>query len=241
MPRYTFLPAIVVVMVSLLPTRWAEAQVTGPSMPRSYAGKDSSSPSQIGSWWNGQVRSFKHRWYLPDSSRKVTPSSKKKVTSSSKKMTPRKQPAGHVNKQSAVRLVSFQSPIPTARPVNGPAPVRSAVAPSPSKPVDPTTAGLVPGYPQFHGSLYPSPRPDVPYQIGGTAITNQAFAPHEMLHPHSYRALYPPYYYKVRGGWMVTPWGVWSHDKWKLEGTEVKVKYRSRINFLTGFSPPVLR
>jgi hypothetical protein len=85
-------------------------------------------------------------------------------------------------------------------------------------------------YPETGASLYPSPVPGIPWQIGGTSIPNQAFHPHEMLYAHRYRAMYPPYYYKVNGGWMVTPFGVWSHEDWKLQGTTVDVKYRSSIS-----------
>lgn len=128
------------------------------------------------------------------------------------------------------RLVAQPAPIP---PRSAPAPKPIAIRP---------TMGVQPGYPQFQASLYPTPRPDIPYQIGGAVITNQAFSPHEMLYAHEYRAIYPPYYYKVSGSWMVTPWGVWSSDSWKLQGTEVRVKYRSRINpFTTGFWPRTRR
>jgi hypothetical protein len=68
---------------------------------------------------------------------------------------------------------------------------------------------------------------------GGSIITNQALAPHEMLYPHQYRAMYPPFYYKVVGHWVVTPMGVKQAEIWKLQGTEVKVKYNSRVSFLT--------
>lgn len=85
-------------------------------------------------------------------------------------------------------------------------------------------------YPQTGASLYPAPIPGIPQQIGGTVIYNQALQPHEMLYAHRYRAMYPPYYYKVNGGWMVTPFGVWSHEDWKLQGTMVDVKYKSRIS-----------
>lgn len=82
-------------------------------------------------------------------------------------------------------------------------------------------------YPQQNAPLYPSPQPNTPTYAGGTMITNQAFSPHEMLYPHTYRAMYGPFYYKVRGSWVVTPFGVRSHDRWELQGTEVTVKYRS--------------
>lgn len=96
-------------------------------------------------------------------------------------------------------------------------------------------------YPQLGASLYPAPRPGIPHQIGGTAIMNPAFHPHEYLYPHRYRALYPPYYYKVNGGWIVTPFGVWSHEDWHLKGTQVDVQYKSHISPFSGFHKPVIR
>ena len=96
-------------------------------------------------------------------------------------------------------------------------------------------------YPQTGAALYPAPIPGIPQQIGGTMIHNPAFHPHEMLYPHQYKAMYGPYYYKVNGGWMVTPFGVWSHEDWKLQGTTVDVKYKSHISPLTFFHPPIHR
>ena len=93
-------------------------------------------------------------------------------------------------------------------------------------------------YPQPGASLYPAPVPGIPTQIGGAAIMNQAFHPHEMLYPHEYHAMYPPYYYKVNGGFMVSPFGVWSHENRKLQGTQVDVKYNSHISPFTLWSPP---
>ena len=99
----------------------------------------------------------------------------------------------------------------------------------------------VPGYVYLNAPMYSSPRQDVPYQVGGAVITNQALAPHEMLYPHRYKAMYPPYYYQVRGHWKVTPFGVWQCEDWKLRGTVVKVNYKSRIGLSSGFVPPVVR
>jgi len=93
-------------------------------------------------------------------------------------------------------------------------------------------------YPQTGAALYPCPIPGIPQQIGGTAVVNPAFHPHEMLYPHEYHAMYPPYYYKVNGEFMVTPFGVWSQEKWKLQGTRVDVKYKSHISPFTLFHPP---
>lgn len=84
------------------------------------------------------------------------------------------------------------------------------------------------GYVQLGAPLYPSPRPNIPIWSGSTMITNQAFAPHEMLYPHTYRATYPPYYHKVKGCWVLTPFGIRSHERWELQGTQVQVKYRSQ-------------
>jgi hypothetical protein len=90
-------------------------------------------------------------------------------------------------------------------------------------------------------SLYPGPRPGIPHEIGGTAIVHQAFHPHEMLYAHRYKSMYGPYYYKVNGHWMVTPFGVWSKENWKLQGTTVDVKYKSHISPFAMFHRPVIR
>ena len=113
-----------------------------------------------------------------------------------------------------------------------------------------TPGGLPPGaamcmpapqrYPQMHAPMYPCPVPNVPAQVGGTVYTNQAFAPHEMLYKHQYKAMFPPFYYKVHGKWWWTPFGMESHDKWELQGTEVKVKYRTSYRPFSGFYPPYI-
>jgi hypothetical protein len=95
------------------------------------------------------------------------------------------------------------------------------------------------GYPFTNAPMYPTPLPNIPYQVGSTVLTNQALYPHEMLYAHTYRALYPPYYYEVSGAWKPMPWGVSNCEHWKLRGTLVTVKYHSSIGFLSGFSPPV--
>ena len=95
------------------------------------------------------------------------------------------------------------------------------------------------GYPILNAPLYPAPVQYTPPWTGGTIITNQALAPHEMLYPHKYHAMYGPFYYKVRGKWFVTPFGVHQHEKWKLEGTQVKVKYHPHHKLFSGFHPPV--
>ena len=94
---------------------------------------------------------------------------------------------------------------------------------------------MINAYPQTGAALYPSPVPNVPHQVGGAMITNQALHPHEMLYPHRYKAMYPPFYYVNKGHWCTTPWGVRSSDVWTLTGTKVDVKYRSKYSFLSGF------
>ena len=97
------------------------------------------------------------------------------------------------------------------------------------------------GYVQLGAPLYPCPRPNIPIWSGSTMITNQAFAPHEMLYPHTYRAMYPPYYHRVKGGWILTPFGIRSHERWELQGTQVQVKYRSQYPglFKGAWHPPL--
>ncbi|QDU12137.1 hypothetical protein [Gimesia aquarii] len=106
-----------------------------------------------------------------------------------------------------------------------------------------STAGMnvLPGYPQLGAPMYPSPKPGIPNYVGRTIITNQALAPQEMLYPHEYKAMYGPYYYNVKGGWMWTPFGMRSHERWKLEGTQVHVKYKSDFGFFPRFIPPLVR
>ncbi|MCA9050035.1 MAG: hypothetical protein KDA89_14965 [Planctomycetaceae bacterium] len=107
---------------------------------------------------------------------------------------------------------------------------------------DPSNYGVGEGAGPAGGpALYPAPKPGIPYQVGSTAIVNQALHPHEMLYPHHYKAMYGPYYYKVNGGWIVTPFGVWSKENWKLQGTTVDVKYKSHISPFAMFHPPVIR
>ena len=77
--------------------------------------------------------------------------------------------------------------------------------------------------------------------VGGTAIVHQALHPHEMLYAHRYKSMYGPYYYKVHGKWVVTPFGVWSKENWKLQGTTVDVKYKSHISPWAMFHRPVIR
>jgi len=139
---------------------------------------------------------------------------------------------------------TYQAPMPTSMTSAG----YYTPAPAPAGPAGPVYNGQAPMaiqsggmYPQTGAALYPAPIPGIAQQIGGTAVINPAFHHHEMLYPHQYKALYPPYYYKVNGGWMVTPFGVWSHEDWRLQGTQVDVKYKSHISPFTLFTPPYIR
>lgn len=144
----------------------------------------------------------------------------------------------------ATALVAFVASDSIAQVPNGPNGIRpvSGYAPQAAPGQLPPGAVVVMpaprGYPQMHAPMYPSPVPNVPTYVGGTTYTNQAFAPHEMLYPHEYKALYPPFYHKVSGKWWWTPFGMESHDKWELQGTMVKVKYRSDYRCFSGFCPP---
>lgn len=97
-----------------------------------------------------------------------------------------------------------------------------------------------PGYVRLGAPMYPSPVPNIPIWAGSTMITSPALAPHEMLYPHTYRAMYPPYYHRVKGGWLWTPFGIRSHEKWELQGTQVTVKYRSYVPWHVKMSAPAL-
>ena len=125
---------------------------------------------------------------------------------------------------------------PMANPAYSARPVSMAQSGPAPTPVDadqmngnqvPSVAPQQQGYVRLGAPMYPTPRPNIPIWTGSTVITNQAFAPQEMLYPHTYRAIYPPFYHRVKGGWIVTPFGVRSHEHWELQGTQVEVKYRS--------------
>lgn len=109
-----------------------------------------------------------------------------------------------------------------------------AVVPAPL----PQPAPNVLVYPRLNAPLYPSPVQYAPPWSGVSIVTNQALAPHEMLYPHKYRAMYAPFFYEVRGHWIVTPTGVKQGEIWKLKGTEVKVNYKSHHGLFTKFFFP---
>jgi len=117
----------------------------------------------------------------------------------------------------------------TAQPVSAGQPTAELPAPAPA---------VQPGYVYLGASMYPSPQPNIPIWTGSTFIPTPALAPHEMLYPHTYRALYPPYYHRVKGCYAWTPFGMKSHEKWELQGTMVQVKYRSHYPLFHEFHPP---
>jgi len=152
---------------------------------------------------------------------------------------------------SSARAQDFTPPalpdLTEARPISteGTAPVRpasmqppAAVVAAPGGAVVAPVA-VVPGctYPKLNAPLYPSPSQFNPAYTGGSIITNQALAPHEMLYPHKYHAMYGPFYYRVRGHWFMTPFGMRQHEQWELQGTEVIVKYRDHYAPFSGFHP----
>ena len=97
------------------------------------------------------------------------------------------------------------------------------------------------GYPKLDAPLYSSPVQYVPQQMGGAFITNQAFAPHEMLYPHKYKAIYGPFYYKVKGHYYITRKGVKVQEKWYLKGTEVEVEYKDHFSVFDNVSSRLFR
>lgn len=169
---------------------------------------------------------------------------------------PKPTPTAHLNQRKML------APMINARPAAS-APARTVsnqvtTAPIPDPTVNAAPMGHYPNGPIAHqgpvhsgpqmhggwagpGSLYPAPRPGIPHQLGGTVIPHQAFHPHEMLYAHRYKSLYGPYYYKVKGHWVVTPYGVISQENWQLKGTTVDVKYKSHISPFALFSRPSIR
>lgn len=144
-----------------------------------------------------------------------------------------------------------QGPTPVLAPVGSqPRPIArtAAVDPAPvpvtGQPL-PVPANFPPhqrgAYPYLHAPMYPTPQPNIPYQVGQTVITNQAFYPQEMLYRHEYDAMYAPFYYQVHGYWMLMPWGVVTVEDWELQGTEVEVEYRPHIPLRSMFVRPYLR
>lgn len=130
-----------------------------------------------------------------------------------------------------IQTQAIQTQAVATLPGHGELPVGAVPVPAYMPPVQPQ-------YPYLNAPLYPYPQPNVPVQVGSSLITNQAFYPQEMLYPHDYESMYPPYYYRAKGWWVATPFGTRSDERWELLGTKVKVKYRSAIPFWTGFHAP---
>lgn len=139
-----------------------------------------------------------------------------------------------------------QEGYPSARYIGPTRPVSDErVAPTPMNAAPAQAQGYYvapsqPGYVQLGAPLYPSPRPNIPVEVGSTFITSQALAPHEMLYPHTYRSMHGPYYHRVTGRYMWTPFGMRTHENWQLQGTMVTVKYRSSQPFLKRMAAPTI-
>ncbi|MCA9055992.1 MAG: hypothetical protein KDA75_19300 [Planctomycetaceae bacterium] len=140
------------------------------------------------------------------------------------------------HQNSGIQLVSHaESPAPQLTDI----PASAWASPVPAGPAGAQAPHPGPNvYPRLNAPLYPCPVQYTPQWNGGAFITNQAFAPHEMTYPHRYHAMYPPFYHKVEGKWILTPFGMRQHEDWKLEGTEVMVNYRSRFKLFSGYHPP---
>ena len=104
--------------------------------------------------------------------------------------------------------------------------------------------GMPPVYPELDASLYPCPRPDIPAEVGGTVITNPAMYPHEMLYPHTYKTIYPPFYYKYKRQFGLYPCNLlyfrnpFVRKVPVIRGTEVTVEYRGYISPSALYFPP---
>lgn len=143
----------------------------------------------------------------------------------------------------AAPAAQAQSAAPNVLPSFGPQVSDQAIQPAQyAAPAAAAPQGAVQqyGYVKLNAPMYPSPRPNIPIWTGSTVITNQALAPHEMLYPHTYRAMYPPFYHRVKGKYFWTPFGMRTHESWQLQGTMVEVKYRSKWPKFGGPHKPVI-
>ena len=141
-----------------------------------------------------------------------------------------------------IRNAPYPASPPHYHPGYGPIP---RVSPYPGVVVGNNNPAPSPCYPNLDASMYPCPQPNIPAYTGGTTITNSAFSPHEMLYPHRYRALYPPFYYKVKyknAWWCPLPipglTATRTVQKVELMGTQVDVKYHGQISPFCNFFPP---
>ena len=197
--------------------------LTSIAFPTSQADEPSPRRSSFTGWWHKQTRKFLNR-------RKAA----SKPANSRRQAVPAKTPT--VVRRQAARLKAS----PRTRPMP-PRAIRQVVAQAPRVPANqPPAAPTTAGYARLNAPLYPAPIQNIPHQVGGVVITNPALAPHEMLYEHEYRGLYPPFYYKVKGWWVWTPFGVESHDRWELTGTEVRVRYRNTSNILRKITDPFI-
>jgi hypothetical protein len=193
--------------------------LTSIAFPTTRADEPAPRRSAVAGWWHEQTRLFRNR-------RRAT----------AKPATARRQAAP----SQTPTVVTRRAPRPVLRPIPRRV-IRQVAVQAPRVPADqPPAAPTTAGYARLNAPLYPAPVQNIPYQVGGVVITNPALAPHEMLYEHEYRGLYPPFYYRVNGWWAWTPFGVESHDKWELMGTEVRVRYRNRSNLLRIITDPFI-
>ena len=201
--------------------------LTSIAFPATRADEPKARKSAVAGWWHTQTRKFLNR-------RKAT----------SKPAPSRRQAAPTKTPTVVTRPAAVPQTRPLVRPAVRPLPpraIRQVAAQSPRVPANqPPAAPTTAGYARLNAPLYPSPVQNIPHQVGGVVITNPALAPHEMLYEHEYRGLYPPFYYKVKGWWVWTPFGVESHDRWELTGTEVRVRYRNTSNILRKITDPFI-
>ena len=201
--------------------------LTSIAFPSTSADEPKPPESAVAGWWHKQTRKFLNR-------RRAT----SKPANSPRQVAPSKTPTVVTRKAAGPKMRRVVRPLarPLVKPLVRPVPpraIRQVVAQAPRVPANqPPAAPTTAGYARLNAPLYPSPVQNIPHQVGGVVITNPALAPHEMLYEHEYRGLYPPFYYKVKGWWVWTPFGIESHDRWELTGTEVRVRYRNTSNIV---------
>ena len=243
----------------------AAVVLTSIAYPLARADQPAPRRSPVASWWHNQTRKYMNRRRAAakpaTAARQAAPAKVPTVVTQPKPVPKVAQaPIQTARKTDPVPApVVRQAPAPTlprkvvrrapqrlvrhATATAAPSPrIRQVVAQAPRMPANqqPAAVPTNAGFAHLSAPLYPSPVQNIPHQVGGVVITNPALAPHEMLYEHEYRALYPPFYYRVKGWWAWTPFGVESHDKWELMGTEVRVRYKSRPSLLQRLADPFI-
>ncbi len=264
MPARTNLTSKISIRTTAVLVAVVTVVLTSIAYPLARADQPAPRRSAVSGWWHNQTRMYMNRRRAAakpaTAVRQAAPAKVPTVVTQPVPLPKTRQTPNRLARQTPTSApVLRKSPTPTPTPRLSPTPtprlsptpktqraprpaIRQVVAQAPRVPANqppsapPTTAGFA----RLNAPLYPAPVQNIPHQVGGVVITNPALAPHEMLYEHEYRALYPPFYYRVKGWWIWTPFGVESHDKWELIGTEVRVRYKSRPSLLQRIADPFI-